>query len=736
MEGNICCGCCVCIVSFFNFILRLIFQIIEFYFVIILTNIIIETNLILISTTIYDKYYSFLSIPANSIFQYLSLNVLTIYYFELFQFSYIYKQKLKDILLPELLSQLNENIEMEKKLINKNIYDQKENIVPNNMKNENINNKPNRENDNKEIKTEIINNNTFNIINDKMINLNENIINYNSSFIINIENESQGEKEPERESELEIFFGFLFILVIYYLMLIRIFDYFYIIFLFLVGVPFQKLMDILLFIALPSKYIKSRFNSYFNSIAYALRAKGQKNYKLKRKIKLFIIAFCLEFYIVIFGKNNFEGFLFFFLLYYFLCCFSQIQIEPWIFHKIYKNCFSKKRSNLNRSIYYKLSKKYKSFKIFNIAFSIVYIIIDLFLLYFLIKIHIIPNKSLNNVQTHINKTGLFSGKHWEVNPYPSSYNVSSTLCYTKTHYLNFIQLAALANAAYFEDEKNTEENILKAFKPSIFNITGGKFEIKNMSFLTNASDHVTVLQADFNMSTKKPLTVLSIKGTSNAFDFWLDAEMFLSSLIFSTLRNIPLFTFENFLSHEFNKFATLPFRYLENITLSKRYIGNIENIFTKLQNKTGYGLKDRSYLFVGHSLGGGLAKYIAFKYRLQGVSFSGPGLTPLEINLIHKNININKTYEKYFQSTFIDIVPDYDPIPRVELSGGSIYRVVCEKGLFECHAIIRTLCMMGVMCNQEYLTGDICKGVYSDEEYKKDFINVFRNQYYANNNNK
>ena len=116
MEGNICYKCCMCIISFFNFILRLIFQIIEFYFVIILTNIIIETNLILISTTIYDKYYSFLSIPANLIFQYLSLNVLTIYYFELFQFSYIYKQKLKDILLPELLSQLNENIEIEKKI--------------------------------------------------------------------------------------------------------------------------------------------------------------------------------------------------------------------------------------------------------------------------------------------------------------------------------------------------------------------------------------------------------------------------------------------------------------------------------------------------------------------------------------------------------------------------------------------------------------------------------------------
>ena len=288
-----------------------------------------------------------------------------------------------------------------------------------------------------------------------------------------------------------------------------------------------------------------------------------------------------------------------------------------------------------------------------------------------------PNKSLDTVQTSFNKTGLFSGKHWTVNNYSSTDNVSSPLCYTTPHHLNYIQLAALANAAYFEDEKNKEENIINAFRSSVFNITGNKFKIKDMAFLTNTSAHVTVLQTDFDIFTKKPLTVLSIKGTSNLFDVWLDAEMFLSSLFFSTLRNIPLFTFENFLSYEFNKYATLPLKYLENITLTKRYINNIDNIFTKLQNKTGYGLKDRNYIFVGHSLGGGLAKYIAFKYRLQGVSFSGPGLTPLEINLIHKNINMNKTYEKYFQSTFIDIVPDYDFVPRVELSGGSRYRVIC-----------------------------------------------------------
>ena len=42
--------------------------------------------------------------------------------------------------------------------------------------------------------------------------------------------------------------------------------------------------------------------------------------------------------------------------------------------------------------------------------------------------------SQETVQTNFNKTGLFSGIHWTTNSFPSSFNVSSPICYTKTHY--------------------------------------------------------------------------------------------------------------------------------------------------------------------------------------------------------------------------------------------------------------------------------------------------------------
>jgi len=37
--------------------------------------------------------------------------------------------------------------------------------------------------------------------------------------------------------------------------------------------------------------------------------------------------------------------------------------------------------------------------------------------------------------------------------------------------------------------------------------------------------------------------------------------------------------------------------------------------------------------------------------------------------------------------------------------------------------------MLGVMCNQEYLTGDLCKGVYTNKEYEEDFIKVKERKY-------
>ena len=313
----------------------------------------------------------------------------------------------------------------------------------------------------------------------------------------------------------------------------------------------------------------------------------------------------------------------------------------------------------------------------------------------------------------------------------NSNNILNTGCYTKIHSLDFIKLTALASAAYLTGEINKEENILNMFKKSVFSdIEENNIKIKNMKFLTNFSDILSILETDFEIEGQKPLTVISIKGTSTEFDKLLDFEMFISSAILTIARTFPiLYKLESAASDAFNFINILPFKFLGKLTLTKKYIEKIDLLLKELFKKEGYGFKERNYIIVGHSLGGGLAKYTAFKYKLQGFSISGPGLTPLEFNY-GKNKDKDNNYTKYFKNTFIDLIPDLDIVPRVEVSGGSRYRVLCEKGIFSCHNIKRTLCMLGSMCEKEHLTGNLCSGVYSQEEYFNDFTLVKNKNYF------
>ena len=155
---------------------------------------------------------------------------------------------------------------------------------------------------------------------------------------------------------------------------------------------------------------------------------------------------------------------------------------------------------------------------------------------------------------------------------------------------------------------------------------------------------------------------------------------------------------------------TIPLRFLENLTLFKKYSESLDpNISEEIQKING----TKNIIFVGHSLGGGLAKFFGMKYHKESVSFSGPGITPLEFKL-KRELNY-----KYFKTNLIDVIPDYDIIPRIETSSGIRYRVLCNKGFFGCHGIERTICQIGATCRREDLTGDLCMSLFG-----KDYLNI------------
>ena len=295
--------------------------------------------------------------------------------------------------------------------------------------------------------------------------------------------------------------------------------------------------------------------------------------------------------------------------------------------------------------------------------------------------------------------------------------VKSPMCFTTIHHLNFIQLASLAQAAYLNQEGSIKIAKDYFYSKSLF--TQSNAQIENMEFLTRSNDNVVLLRTDIKLSGNRDLIVFSIRGSYSFRDWWLDLEMYCPSTLLTIMKMIPLIQKqESFTLKVLNTVLTFPLRMMEGISLIKQYSDTVFEKVDPIVNDN----QDKDILFVGHSLGGGLSKYIAIHYQRQSFSVSGPGISPLE----YMNQKIYG-YNNYFKSNFIDIIPDNDIVPRLEVSGGIKYRVLCQKDPSSCHSIDRTLCMIGLMCEQEELTKRLCLSMpnIGEKEYKD--MKIFKN---------
>ena len=289
--------------------------------------------------------------------------------------------------------------------------------------------------------------------------------------------------------------------------------------------------------------------------------------------------------------------------------------------------------------------------------------------------------------------------------------VRNAMCFTNIHYLNMVQLEALAQISYFKDI----EDVKVFMKNSIFREDADvPVLIDDIKFLTNKDDDGVLLKVDLHVpSSSRNVTVFSIRGSTTDVDWWLDFELLASSALFTLARRIPIITrTESRTASILTRFMTLPIRHMNEITLSYKYTKTLFKAYDDYM----YDHKDNNntIIFVGHSLGGAMSKIMANKYAKQSVAISGPGITPIEQLYRPKD-----QYDMYFKSTFIDVVPDNDIVPRVETEGGVKYRLLCENSNYNCHSIERTLCMTGILCGQEYYTGDLCSRLFDREEIDK-----------------
>ena len=429
---------------------------------------------------------------------------------------------------------------------------------------------------------------------------------------------------------------------------------------------------------------------------------------LQTIFKIIFSFLSISYFIYSFSSKGFSISGFFFILFLYLISLLiciQFSTPMWIINSIYR-WHLKIKKKYERKYQLKCRKLNEKFGYFKFI-DIIPVFLSIGLLLFIIFTHIFYRISswylFDNIKK-IEEKGNFKEGNWTKDILIEESNFENIICNSSVYGLNLLKIGSFALASYSANINNTRNYIEKTFfKEKIENIT--EFRIIN-----EQSKYGVVLLINLDIPNEKPLSIFAIQGSIKKLDWWVDIEIFCSSAIFSFLNRISLSQLESLTSNVITWLLTLPLRSLEKLTLLKKYTESLEPLISEEIKK----IKDsKNIIIIGHSLGGGLSKFFGLKYHKESISFSGPGITPLEYKLKHE-LNY-----KYFKNNLIDVIPDYDIIPRIETSAGIRYRVLCNKGFFQCHNIERTICQMGATCRREDLTGDLCMSLFGE-----DYLNI------------
>ena len=283
------------------------------------------------------------------------------------------------------------------------------------------------------------------------------------------------------------------------------------------------------------------------------------------------------------------------------------------------------------------------------------------------------------------------------------------ICYSSIHNIPLPLYLPFINDAYYYNniKEETKKNVPKNYYSSSFDIDNYRrlffndedYTIEVKGNLINKKNNVKMVQ--YNVRNKKNyVTILSIKGTSYNMDIYLDMQLYFSSILLNLLSTFSVLTEKGSLSFKLMEYTfNLPYRIFFKYLIIDEYLENLINAY---KNNEKYFYKN--VVIVGHSLGGGLSKLFGRIVGKQAISLSGPG-----INAFHSLWNYKGNSENFGISS-IDLVPDKDLVPRVEISGGTIYRIICKEGVLNCHSKDNSLCEVLIMCrNPNYKS--YCKNV-------------------------
>ena len=267
------------------------------------------------------------------------------------------------------------------------------------------------------------------------------------------------------------------------------------------------------------------------------------------------------------------------------------------------------------------------------------------------------------------------------------------ICFSSIHSLNINLFLPFINDAYYYDESIKSPDIkssleIQGYKDLFFDdnyvITVGN----NLIQAEEGKDSVKMIQYDVQIGAKE-ITILSIKGTSNKKDVYLDLQLYFPSVLLNLLSMFSLFSQQkDTYSFGYMEYGlSIPYRIFSQYLVIDEYLKDLLKAYN--DNKPNF---KSNIIIVGHSLGGGLCKILGRLLGKQAISLSGPGVNAFNSLWDYEGSSEN------FEISAIDLVPDMDLVPRVEVSGGTIYRIACKEGPFDCHSKELSLCEVLIMC--------------------------------------
>ena len=446
-------------------------------------------------------------------------------------------------------------------------------------------------------------------------------------------------------------------------------------------------------------------------------------------IKLILIPISMIFFISIF-KLIFESFWLSSILFVLLFISMTILSVSLNFPFLYRNrktygtfgcccncCIFKKRNNIfNSNIIFNHRGKHPyilSITRFICDFVIIIVIFVLLKIYYMRK----DDDSMENIFNKVKPVDV---------KFDTKKLLLPNICYSSIHNIPlYLYLPFINDAYYYKNfyKSNINSSLeIKNYKNLFFSDEDYNIDVKG----NLVKEKNTVKMVQYNVKNQKNfITILSIKGTSYNTDIYLDAQLYFSSILLNLLSTFSILSTKESGSFKLIEYSlNIPYRIFFRYLMVDVYLNKLKEAY--IENEVTFY---KNVVIVGHSLGGGLAKLFGRLMRKQAISLSGPGVNAFQSLWNYKGGSEN------FEISAIDLVPDMDLVPRVEVSGGTVYRIICQAGAADCHSKHLSLCEVLIMCrnpNYEVYCKDVANltSTYIDKIKKsselnndKDYIN-------------